>query len=29
MLKKHKRAFEAYVKETFRAARLNPGKHSM
>jgi hypothetical protein len=29
MLKKHKRAFETYVKETFRAARLNPGKHSM
>lgn len=29
MLKKYKRAFEAYVKETFRAARMNPGKHSM
>jgi hypothetical protein len=29
MLKKHKRAFEAYVQSTFRAARMNPGKHSM
>jgi hypothetical protein len=29
MLKKHKKAFEAYVKKTFRAARTNPGKHSM
>ncbi len=29
MLKKHRRAFEAYVKQTFRAARFNPGKHSM
>jgi hypothetical protein len=29
MLKKHKRAFESYVKQTFRAARMNPGKHSM
>jgi hypothetical protein len=29
MLKKHRTAFEAYVKNTFRAARFNPGKHSM
>ena len=29
MLKKHKQAFEAYVKRAFRAAQLNPGKHSM
>src|SRR5262249_1274479 len=29
MLKKHKPAFEAYIKSTFRAARMNPGKHSM
>ena len=29
MLKKHKEAFETYVKRTFRAAQFNPGKHSM
>ena len=29
MLKKHKLAFEAYVRSTFRATRMNPGKHSM
>jgi hypothetical protein len=29
MLKKHKRTFETYLKENFRAVQLNPGKHSM
>jgi hypothetical protein len=29
MLRKHKRAFDAYVKETFRAVQFNRGKHSM
>jgi hypothetical protein len=29
MLKKHKRRFDAYVKETFHAIQFNPGKHSM
>jgi hypothetical protein len=29
MLKKHKRAFDTYLKENFRAVQLNPGKHSM
>jgi hypothetical protein len=29
MLKKHKRTFDTYLKETFRAVQLNPGKHSM
>jgi hypothetical protein len=28
MLKKHKRAFEDYVKTTFRGVSFNPGKHS-
>jgi hypothetical protein len=29
MLKKHKRTFDTYLKENFRAVQLNPGKHSM
>jgi hypothetical protein len=29
MLKKHRGAFEAYLKETFGKVRMNPGKHSM
>ena len=29
MLRKHKREFEQYVRETFPAVRFNPGKHSM
>jgi hypothetical protein len=29
MLKKHRRAFENYLKSTFGAVRMNPGKHSM
>jgi hypothetical protein len=29
MLRKHKRIFESYLKENFRAVRFNPGKHSM
>ncbi|HLN28740.1 MAG TPA: hypothetical protein VK395_13430 [Gemmataceae bacterium] len=29
MLRRHKGAFEAYVKETFRAVQFNRGKHSM
>jgi hypothetical protein len=29
MLRKHKRIFETYLKENFRAVRFNPGKHSM
>jgi hypothetical protein len=28
MLRKHKPAFEAYIKENFRAVQFNPGKHS-
>jgi hypothetical protein len=28
MLKKHKKAFETYLRDTLPAARLNPGKHS-
>jgi hypothetical protein len=29
MLKKHRPAFEKYVRETFKQVRYNPGKHSM
>jgi hypothetical protein len=29
MLKKHKRAFAAYLKTTLPAVKMNPGKHSM
>src|SRR5262249_40180075 len=29
MRKKYKPAFDAYLKETFRAVQLNPGKHSL
>jgi hypothetical protein len=29
MLKKHRLAFDAYVKEKFRAIQFNPGKHSL
>jgi hypothetical protein len=29
MLRKRRRAFEAYLKETFRAVQFNPGKHSL
>jgi hypothetical protein len=29
MLRKHKSAFEQYVRQTFPAVRFNPGKHSM
>jgi hypothetical protein len=29
MVRKHKRIFETYMKENFRAVRFNPGKHSM
>jgi hypothetical protein len=29
MLKKHRPAFEAYVRQTFKQVRYNPGKHSM
>jgi hypothetical protein len=29
MLRKHRQAFENYVKETFRAVQFNPGKHSV
>jgi len=29
MLRRHRGAFEAYVKETFRAVQFNRGKHSM
>jgi hypothetical protein len=29
MRKKHRRSFEAYLKETVPGVRLNPGKHSM
>jgi hypothetical protein len=29
MLRKHKDAFDAYVKENFHAVQFNPGKHSM
>jgi hypothetical protein len=29
MLRKHKGIFEAYIKETLRGVRFNPGKHSM
>jgi hypothetical protein len=28
MLRRHRRAFEAYLKRTFRIVRANPGKHS-
>jgi hypothetical protein len=29
MLRKHRRTFEAYVREKFRDAQFNPGKHSL
>lgn len=29
MLKKHRGAFDAYLKETFGTVRMNPGKPSM
>jgi hypothetical protein len=29
LLRKHKAAFESYVKATFRAVQFNPGKHSL
>jgi hypothetical protein len=28
MLKRHRGAFDAYLKQTLPAARMNPGKHS-
>jgi hypothetical protein len=29
MLRRHRRVFEQYVRDTFREVQFNPGKHSM